>query len=163
MAARHGAGGLQPAAALRPRLHRGRQPAAPAGDDPPRAVRLDGTLRRHADRTLRRRFPLWLSPTQATVLTISEKFEAYAKSVHAKLIAAGVRTDIDLSGDKIGGKIKRAREQKIPYMLIIGNKEAEAGAVAVRTRKDKDLGAMPADAFVEKLKTEIKTRALPVE
>jgi threonyl-tRNA synthetase len=108
-------------------------------------------------------FPVWLSPTQVTVLTISEKFNEYAKGVHAKLVAAGARAEIDLSGDKIGGKIKRAREQKVPYMLIIGGKEAEANAVAVRTRKDKDLGAMATDAFVERLKMEIRTRALPTE
>jgi threonyl-tRNA synthetase len=108
-------------------------------------------------------FPTWLAPCQATVLTISEKTNDYAKTVHAKLKDAGIRADIDLSGDKIGGKIKRAREAKVPYMLIIGNKEAESGSVAVRTRKDKDLGAQPADAFIEKLKSEIRTRALPVE
>ena len=108
-------------------------------------------------------FPLWLAPEQVAVLTISEKFDDYAKSVQAKLTAAGVRAEIDLTGDKIGGKIRRAREQKIPYMLIIGAKEAENNAVAVRTRKDKDLGAMPLEAFVEKVVTEIKTRALPVE
>lgn len=108
-------------------------------------------------------FPTWLSPTQVAVLTISEKFDAYAKSVQAKLTAAGVRTEIDLSGDKIGGKIRRAREQKIPYMLILGAKEMENNGVAVRTRKDKDLGAMPVVAFVEKVVGEIKTRALPVE
>jgi threonyl-tRNA synthetase len=108
-------------------------------------------------------FPTWLSPTQVAVLTISEKFDAYAKSVQAKLTAANVRTEIDLSGDKIGGKIRRAREQKIPYMLIIGAKEMENNAVAVRTRKDKDLGAIPTEAFVEKITTEIRTRALPLE
>jgi threonyl-tRNA synthetase len=108
-------------------------------------------------------FPVWLSPTQVTVLTISEKVNDYAKSVHAKLAAAGVRAEIDLSGDKIGGKIRRAREAKIPYMLVIGGKEAESVAVAVRTRKDKDLGVMAADAFVEKVKGEIRGRALPAE
>jgi threonyl-tRNA synthetase len=108
-------------------------------------------------------FPVWLSPVQAVVLTISEKFDDYAKGVLAKLKKAGVRAEIDLGGDKIGGKIRRAREQKIPYMLIVGGKEAEAGAVAVRTRKDKDLGAMPVDSFVEKIGTEIRTRALPAE
>src|SRR4051812_18752804 len=87
-------------------------------------------------------FPVWLSPMQVSVLTISEKFEEYAKSVQGKLIAAGVRTEIDLSGDKIGGKIRRVREQKVPYMLILGAKEMEHNAVAVRTRKDKDLGTM---------------------
>ena len=64
---------------------------------------------------------------------------------------------------ELKGKIKRAREEKIPYMLIIGAQEAEAGTVTIRTRKDKNLGAQPADAFIENLKTEIRTRALPVE
>ncbi len=108
-------------------------------------------------------FPLWLHPMQVAVLTISEKFDDYAKTVHAKLIAAGVRAELDLSGDKIGGKIRRAREQKIPYMLVLGGKEAVTNTVAVRTRKDKDLGAQPTDAFIEKLKEEIRTRALPTE
>jgi len=106
-------------------------------------------------------FPTWLSPVQAKVLTISEKFNDHANAVLAKLKAAGVRAEIDLSGDKIGGKIKRAREAKIPYMLIIGAREVEQNAVAVRTRKDKDLGAQPVDAFLAKLTEEIRTRALP--
>ncbi|HVX85609.1 MAG TPA: threonine--tRNA ligase [Phycisphaerae bacterium] len=108
-------------------------------------------------------FPVWLSPMQAAVLTISEKFNDYARGVLAKLTAAGVRAEIDPSGDKIGGKIRRAREQKIPYMLILGGKEAEQSAVSVRTRKDKDLGSMPVDGFVEKIRAEIRTRALPAE
>ena len=97
------------------------------------------------------------------MLTISEKFNEYAQSVFAKLKAANVRAEIDLGGDKIGAKIRRARESKIPYMLILGAKEAEQSAVAVRTRKDKDLGAMPVDAFIEKVAAEIRTRALPAE
>jgi threonyl-tRNA synthetase len=108
-------------------------------------------------------FPVWLSPVQAVVLTISEKFDDYAKGVLEKLKTAGIRAEIDLSGDKIGGKIRRAREAKVPYMLIVGAKEAEAGAVAVRTRKDKDLGAQPVEAFLEKILAEVRTRALPVE
>ncbi|MCL2647125.1 MAG: threonine--tRNA ligase [Phycisphaerales bacterium] len=108
-------------------------------------------------------FPVWLSPVQVAVLTISEKFNDYANGVLEKLKVVNVRAEIDLSGDKIGGKIRRAREQKIPYMLIIGGKEQEQGAVAVRTRKDKDLGAMKVEAFLEKIVGEVKTRALPVE
>ncbi len=108
-------------------------------------------------------FPTWLSPVQVAVLTISEKFDAYAKGVLEKLKAANIRAEINLSGDKIGGKIKKAREAKIPYMLILGAKEAEANTVAIRTRKDKDLGAIPTDAFLEKLTTEIRSRALPLE
>ncbi len=108
-------------------------------------------------------FPAWLSPMQVAVLTISEKFEEYAKSVLAKLKAANIRAEINLSGDKIGGKIRKAREQKIPYMLVIGAKEQENNAVAVRTRKDKDLGAIPVDTFIANLREEIRTRALPKE
>ncbi|HVS73578.1 MAG TPA: threonine--tRNA ligase [Phycisphaerae bacterium] len=108
-------------------------------------------------------FPVWLSPTQVAVLTISEKVNDYARSVFGKLTAAGVRAELDLSGDKIGGKIRRAREAKIPYMLILGGKEAEQATVSVRTRKDKDLGSMHADAFVEKIRGEIRGRVLPAE
>lgn len=105
-------------------------------------------------------FPTWLSPVQAVVLSISEKFVAYAQEVNSALLAAGVRSELDVADDKIGAKIRRAREQKIPYLLIVGAKEMEAAAVAVRTRKDQDLGAMPLAAFIEKITTEISTRAL---
>lgn len=108
-------------------------------------------------------FPTWLSPTQVSVLTISEKFNDYAKSVLAKLKAANVRAEIDLGGDKIGGKIRRAREQKVPYMLIVGGQEMEQNAVAVRTRRDKDLGRLPVDTFIGRIKEEIATRALSQE
>ena len=108
-------------------------------------------------------FPTWLSPTQAVVLPISEKFNEYAATVQQTLKAANVRVDLDMSNDKIGAKIRRARETKVPYMLIVGAKEAETHAVAVRTRKDKDLGAMPLDAFVARIIAEIKTRALPAD
>ncbi len=97
------------------------------------------------------------------MLTISEKFNEYATSVVAKLKAAGVRAEVDLANDKVGAKIRRAREQKVPYLLVVGAKEQETGAVAVRTRKDKDLGAMPLEGFLAKLVEEIKTRALPGE
>ena len=105
-------------------------------------------------------FPTWLSPVQAVVLSISEKFVTYAQEVNNALSAAGVRSELDVADDKIGAKIRRAREQKIPYLLIVGAKEMEAAAVAVRTRKDQDLGAMPLAAFIEKITTEISTRAL---
>jgi threonyl-tRNA synthetase len=108
-------------------------------------------------------FPTWLSPMQVAVLTISEKFNDYANTVLAKLKAANIRAEINLSGDKIGGKIRKAREAKIPYMLVLGGKEAEAGTVAIRTRKDKDLGTMSVEAFLEKITTEICMRALPNE
>ena len=105
-------------------------------------------------------FPTWLSPVQTMVLSISEKFVTYAQEVNSALLAAGVRSELDLADDKIGAKIRRAREQKIPYLLVVGAKEMEAGSVAVRTRKDQDLGAMPLAAFIEKITAEINTRAL---
>jgi threonyl-tRNA synthetase len=108
-------------------------------------------------------FPTWLSPMQAIVLTISEKFNDYGKNVLATLQARGIRAEVDLADDKIGAKIRRAREQKIPYMLVVGAQEKEQNAVAVRTRKDQNLGAMPLEIFVAKITTEIKTRALPTE
>ncbi len=105
-------------------------------------------------------FPTWLSPVQAMVLSISEKFVAYAREVNSKLLAVGIRSEMDLADDKIGAKIRRAREQKIPYLLIVGAKEMQSGAVAVRTRKDQDLGAMPLPAFIEKISVEVSTRSL---
>ncbi len=105
-------------------------------------------------------FPAWLAPTQATVLTISEKFLDYGRSVLGKLHAAGIRADIDAESDKIGAKIRRARELKTPYMLVVGGKEQEAGAVAVRTRKDQDLGTMATDDFISRLRTEISSRSV---
>ena len=105
-------------------------------------------------------FPTWLSPVQAMVLSISEKFVTYAQEVNSALLAVGVRSELDSADDKIGAKIRRAREQKIPYLLVVGAKEMQAGAVAVRTRKDQDLGAMPLAAFIEKITTEINARVL---
>ena len=108
-------------------------------------------------------FPTWLSPVQVAILPISEKFVDYAKLVLSQLQQAGVRAELDMSNDKIGAKIRRAREVKTPYMFIVGAKEAETNTVSVRTRKDKDLGGRPLAEFLETLKAEIKTRALPVE
>ena len=104
-------------------------------------------------------FPTWLSPVQAAVLPITDRAADYAKEVTAKLEARGVRAETDLRNEKIGYKIREAQMQKIPYMLVVGDKEAESGAVAVRTRAGKDLGAMPREDFIEKIGEEIKTRA----
>ena len=104
-------------------------------------------------------FPTWLSPVQAAVLPITDRAADYAKEVTAKLEARGVRAETDLRNEKIGYKIREAQMQKIPYMLVVGDKEAESGAVAVRTRAGKDLGAMPLEDFIEKIGEEIKTRA----
>ena len=104
-------------------------------------------------------FPVWLSPVQVKVMPITDRTADYAKDVAAKLTAAGVRVETDLRNEKIGYKIREAQMQKTPYMLVIGDREAESGAVAVRTRSGEDLGAMPLDAFIERITGEIKSRS----
>ena len=104
-------------------------------------------------------FPVWLSPVQVKVMPITDRTSDYAKDVAAKLSAAGVRVETDLRNEKIGYKIREAQMQKTPYMLVIGDREAESGAVAVRTRGGEDLGAMPLDAFIERITGEIKSHS----
>ena len=104
-------------------------------------------------------FPVWLSPVQVKVMPITDRTADYAKDVAAKLSAAGVRVETDLRNEKIGYKIREAQMQKTPYMLVIGDREAESGAVAVRTRGGEDLGAIPLDAFIERITGEIKSRS----
>ena len=94
-------------------------------------------------------FPLWLAPVQARVLPISEKFVDYAKKVQDEHVAAGVRTEIDESNEKLGYKIRQCELQKVPYLLIVGEKEAAEGLVSVRKRKDGDKGQMSVKAFID--------------
>ncbi len=103
-------------------------------------------------------FPVWLSPVQATVLPITDRAAQYAGQVAEKLGAAGVRVETDLRNEKIGYKIREAQLQKIPYMLVVGDKEAEAGTVAVRTRAGEDLGAMSLEDFTAKICGEIASK-----
>jgi len=99
-------------------------------------------------------FPVWLAPEQVRVLPITEKQLEYAESVVRTLAEKDFRVTLDRKSEKIGGKIRRARGEKIPYMLIIGQKEAEASTVSVRSRTDADLGVMPLEAFVGMLAKE---------
>ena len=103
-------------------------------------------------------FPVWLSPVQVKVMPITDRTADYAKEVAKKLDELGVRVETDLRNEKIGYKIREAQMQKIPYMLVVGDREAEAGAVAVRTRAGVDMGAMPFDDFAAKVTQEIKDR-----
>jgi threonyl-tRNA synthetase len=96
-------------------------------------------------------FPPWIAPRQAIVLTVSDKADAYAKSVHEKLRARGLRVDLDLSADKLGAKIRNARLQRYPYLLVVGGKEAEAGTVGVRSRDKGELGAMALEELAAKI------------
>ncbi|MBR2903549.1 MAG: threonine--tRNA ligase [Clostridia bacterium] len=94
------------------------------------------------------KFPVWLCPVQAKILPITERQTEYAKGLCAKLKAAGVRAEVDLRNEKIGYKIREAQMEKVPYMLVVGEKEMEAGQVAVRRRDKGDIGAVSADEFL---------------
>lgn len=100
------------------------------------------------------KFPLWLSPVQVKVLPVSDKYIGYAKGIERMLKEAGVRCETDERAEKIGYKIRTARLEKIPYMLVVGQKEAEAGSVSVRNREEGDLGGMPISRFLEILHEE---------
>jgi threonyl-tRNA synthetase len=99
-------------------------------------------------------FPVWLAPVQVKVLSISEKTADYAKQVYDRLFDADLRVELDNRDDKIGAKIRDAQLEKVPYMLVTGPKEAEAGAVAVRSRVKGDEGAIPLEEFIARLKSE---------
>jgi threonyl-tRNA synthetase len=103
-------------------------------------------------------FPLWLAPVQAVVLPISDRHQQYAASVRDKLAAAGLRVELDDRQEKIGYKIREAQLQKIPYMLVTGDREATEGTVSVRSRSGGDLGARGIDAFVEAARDEIAAK-----
>ncbi len=104
-------------------------------------------------------FPTWLAPTQVKIMTITERGDDWAREVEAELLSRGMRVELDVRNEKIGFKIRQAQAEKVPYMLIIGDKEAEEKAVAVRNRKEGDLGTMPLMDLVEKLEEEIRTKA----
>ncbi len=106
-------------------------------------------------------FPAWLAPEQVRLVPISEKTIDCARALLARLKAEGLRATLDEHNDKLGAKIRRAELDKVPYTLVIGQKEAEANSVSVRSRARGDEGVITADAFVAKLKAEVATRALP--
>ena len=102
-------------------------------------------------------FPLWLAPVQASIIPIADRHLEHAEAVANKLKQAGIRLTIDTAKERMGNKIRRAQLQKVPYMLIIGDREAEADAASVRTRSGEDLGEIVTDNLVEKLITEIQS------
>ena len=105
-------------------------------------------------------FPTWLAPVQVKVLPISEKYHDYAEHVVSKLKAAGVRVEADYRAEKIGYKIREARNERAPFLLIVGEKEAELNEVSVRSRKNADEGAIALDSFIARIKEEIETKQL---
>ena len=105
-------------------------------------------------------FPTWLAPVQVKVLPISDKFMDYAKQVTEKLEEAGIRTELDMRSEKIGYKIREAQMQKIPYMLVVGQKEEEEGLVAVRSRFLGDEGQKLLEEFIVAIKDEIAKKEI---
>ena len=104
-------------------------------------------------------FPTWLAPVQVKVLPIADSHKEYAEKVKEELENVGIRVEIDERNEKIGYKIREAQLEKIPYMLVLGDKEKAANSVGVRSRKDGDIGAMPIDEFIAKVVEEIDTFA----
>ena len=105
-------------------------------------------------------FPVWLSPVQAKILPITDNQNEYAVELSNQLKAKGIRVEVDDSNEKIGYKIRKAQLEKVPYMLVVGAKEVEANAVAVRSRKAGDIGQMKIDEFIQKIQQEIETKAI---
>lgn len=103
-------------------------------------------------------FPLWLAPVQVIVMPITDRSRDYAEGLYKTLFDAGIRVETDYRSEKIGYKIREAQMQKIPYMLVLGDKEAESGLIAVRTRAGGDEGTMTLEAFMAKINEEIKLK-----
>ncbi|MBN1489689.1 MAG: threonine--tRNA ligase [Phycisphaerae bacterium] len=105
-------------------------------------------------------FPLWLAPVQVAVLSISEKSAEYAQQVHGQLCDAGLRSELDVSAEKIGPKKHAARQQKVPYIVVVGEQEAQAGTVNVNDRDGKTLGTFALAEFIGRCQEEVRTRTL---
>jgi threonyl-tRNA synthetase len=103
-------------------------------------------------------FPVWLAPVQAVLLPITDRTHDYARKLQARALDLGIRSELDLRNEKVNAKIRDAQLQKIPYMLVLGDREAADGTVSVRHRRDGDLGVRPIDAFLMELVTEIRER-----
>lgn len=109
------------------------------------------------------KFPAWIAPTQAIILPISDKFNEYAKEIGKKMEEKGLRVEVDERAEKIGYKIRAAQNRRIEYMLVVGEKEVEVGAVSVRERRKGDVGQIPVDTFIENLLNEVEERKLDNE
>ncbi len=108
-------------------------------------------------------YPLWLAPVQSAILPITDAQHDYAAEIHAKFREAGIRTDIDARNEKIGFKIREWELKKVPFMVIIGDKERSSGTISVRQRKKGDLGAIGVDAFLSRLVSDIANKTLTIQ
>ena len=103
-------------------------------------------------------FPVWLAPTQAVLIPIADRHFEYAGEVAEKLRDSGLRVEVDTRGERMNAKIRDAQNQKIPYMLVVGDREVEDEAVSVRLRSEENLGAMPLESFIDRAKADIRER-----
>ena len=104
-------------------------------------------------------FPVWLAPVQAIIIPIADRHQEYANKVLDELKAAGVRAEVDNRSERMNAKVRDAQLMKIPYMLVVGDKEASANAVAVRLRTNENLGATSLDTFIARITDIIKTKS----
>jgi threonyl-tRNA synthetase len=104
-------------------------------------------------------FPVWLAPVQAMLIPIADRHVEYARQVATQLKGAGLRAEVDDSGDRMANKIRKAQEQKVPYMLVVGDKEVQAGAVAVRLRGGQDLGPKPVNEAIAMIQRAVATKS----
>jgi threonyl-tRNA synthetase len=103
-------------------------------------------------------FPVWLAPVQIAVLPITDRVHDYARQIQSKAMELGIRSELDLRNEKVNAKIRDAQLQMVPYMLVLGDREAASGQVSVRHRQQGDLGAQGLDGFFAKLMDEIRLR-----
>jgi threonyl-tRNA synthetase len=103
-------------------------------------------------------FPVWLAPVQAILIPIADRHIEYADKVVEQLEAAGLRAEVDRSGNRMGAKIRDAQNDNVPYMLIVGDREVEDGTVSLRLRSEEDLGAVTIDDFITRAQAEIADR-----
>jgi threonyl-tRNA synthetase len=103
-------------------------------------------------------FPVWLAPLQAMVIPIADRHVPYARQIGEKLRESGIRAEVDERGDRMNAKIRDAQNQKVPYMLVVGDQEVEQGTVALRLRSGENPGPTSLDAFLERAKQEISQK-----
>ena len=108
-------------------------------------------------------FPLWLAPVQAKIVTVTDRQLDFGKALRDRLLAAGIRAELDSRSEKMGFKIREASLEKVPYILVVGDKEVEQNAVAVRERGGKDLGVMPIDGLIASMSELIKNKRTTTE
>jgi threonyl-tRNA synthetase len=104
-------------------------------------------------------FPTWIAPVQAVVIPIADRHQEYGQTIVDRLTEAGLRAEMDDGNDRMGAKIRNAQKQKVPYMLVVGDREADAGAAAVRLRSGEDLGATPVDEVIQRITAEVASKA----